>query len=375
MSSKLKIAYLSVFHPFRGGIAQFNNELFKSLEKVSDVKAFNFTTQYPKVLFPGKTQFVDIQKEMKEFDSLPVLSSINPISYLSTIKAIRKFDPDVVLTTFWMPFFGPSLGTVCKQLKSKAKCISILHNVIPHEKRIGDKQLTQYYLKQQDGFCVMSETVEKDLKTWHSAPRYFLRSHPLYGQFGPLVDKKIAKQKFGIQSDQKVLLFFGFIRKYKGLDLLIEAFSKLQEDTVLLITGECYGDFSVFEDQIKNLGIDPDRIKSVIKYIPDSEVATIFSASDLCILPYRSATQSGIASISKFYKLPMVVTPVGELPNEVKNLETGLVAASSDPEDLAKSIHKALDLLPTFKKELQSELEENTWSNFSAKLVDFIQSV
>jgi glycosyltransferase involved in cell wall biosynthesis len=372
---KLKIAYLSVFYPFRGGIAQFNTELFKALANKADVKAFNFSTQYPDLLFPGKTQFVSETDVNHGIESERLLSSINPLTFSRTVKAIKAFEPDLLITAFWMPFFGPSLGCVTKQFKGSVKNISILHNVIPHEGRKGDKALTSYYLNQQDGFGVLSETVKNDLLSLKQDSKLFQRAHPLYAQFGELKDKVKSKLKYGIDPDKKVLLFFGFLRKYKGLDLLIKAIKNLPEDIVVLVTGECYGDFKEYSDLIKSEGISEKQIVTHIRYIPDDEVADIFSASDLCILPYRSATQSGIASIAKYYQLPMIVTPVGELPNEVADGETGVICLSSSSTDIADGIVKGLGDIDTLKENLKSEKEEHTWDNFADALMEFSNSI
>jgi len=373
--TRLKIAYLSVFYPFRGGIAQFNTELFKALSHKADVKAFNFSTQYPDLLFPGKTQFVAKTDEKPEIESDRLLSSVNPFTFRKTVKEIKVFKPDLLITAFWMPFFGPSLGYVTKQLKCSTKTISILHNVIPHEGRTGDEALTKYYLNQQAGFCVLSKTVKNDLLSLKNNAAFFQRPHPLYAQFGESKNKEKSKLNYGINPNQKVLLFFGFIRKYKGLDLLIKAIKNLPSNTVILITGESYGDFKEYEDLLKLEGVTSKQVIKHIRYIPDNEVANIFSASDLCILPYRSATQSGIASIAKYYQLPMVVTPVGELPNELIDGETGIVCESCEPIDIAKGVEKGLANLTKFKNNLSSEKDEHTWGNFADKLIEFSNSI
>lgn len=372
---RLKIAYLSVFFPFRGGIAQFNTELFKALEEKANVKAFNFSTQYPDLLFPGKTQFVSKTDLNRGVESERLLSSINPLTFPRTIKAIKDYNPDLLITAFWMPFFAPSLGYITKKLKSSVKNISIVHNLIPHEQRKGDKALTNFYLKQQDGFGVLSETVKQELLSFKKDAKIFQRSHPLYAQFGEVKNKDQSKLKYGIDTNKKVLLFFGFVRKYKGLDLLINAVKKLPKNTVILVTGECYEDFMEYEDLIKSEGISNDQIITHIRYIPDDEVSQIFSAADLCILPYRSATQSGIASIAKYYQLPMIVTPVGELPNEVIDCETGVVCKSSSSNDIANGIIKGLENLEKLKNNLKLEKEEHTWSNFADALIDFSNSL
>ncbi len=368
---KIKIAFLSVFHPFRGGIAQFNTELFKVLETKSQIQAFNFTTQYPSILFPGKTQYVNDTDIPPGFKTPRFLSSVNPISFIKTAKEINKFKPDVLITSYWMPFLGPSLGMVCKKVKNNLLNISIVHNAIPHEKRFGDEILSTFYLKQQHGFVTMSETVKNDLKKLLPNPITMLRPHPLYAQFGEPKNKEAARMKFEVKEGQKVLLFFGFIRKYKGLDLLLEALKYCGESTVLLIAGECYGEFTEYQKIIDDNKI-VNRVFSNVRYVSDSEVSYIFSASDICVLPYRTATQSGIASIAKFYQVPMVVTPVGELPNEVIPNQTGVVCASSDPVDIAKGINECLAALDVFSDKLKNEKNIHNWENFAEELLSFV---
>ena len=371
---KIKIAFLSVFHPFRGGISQFNTELFKALDKKSEIKAFNFTTQYPNFLFPGKSQYVNENDVSPEFSSTSLLSSVNPFSFRKTANEIKIFNPDIVITSYWMPFFGPALGSVCKKLKKNSINISIVHNAIPHEKRLGDKLLSKYYFKQQHGFVTMSKTVKSDLKNLMSSPKTMLRPHPLYAQFGESKPKDALRKAFGVKKNQKVLLFFGFIRKYKGLDLLLEALKDCDENTVVLIAGECYGDFTEYEKIIIDSKIE-ERVINRVQYIPDAEVADMFTVSDVCVLPYRSATQSGIASIAKYYQIPMVVTPVGELPNEVIHGKTGVVCETFNPIHIAQGINLCIDSIGSISENLKSEKEEHNWDNFASELLNFVQRI
>ena len=371
---KTKIAFLSVFHPFRGGIAQFNTELYKALEKKAELKAFNFTTQYPNFLFPGKTQFVSENDKAPNFETPRFLSSVNPLSFFSTAKAIKEYNPDILITSYWMPFFGPSLGMVCKKLKKKTLNISFVHNAIPHEKRFGDSKLSKLYFKQQHGFVTMSEIVRSDLASVIPQTKTMLRPHPLYAQFGELKPKVEMREKFGVKKGEKVLLFFGFIRKYKGLDLLLKALKDCDDNTIVLIAGECYGEFNEYQKILDDLSIN-NRIINKVQYIPDSEVVDVFSVSDICVLPYRTATQSGIASIAKFYQLPMVVTPVGELPNEVIPDKTGIVCESSKPIHIAHGINKCLDALDAFSSELKVQKDEHNWINFADEFLKFVASI
>lgn len=367
---QLKVAYLSVFYPFRGGIAQFNNELLLALKKHCEVKAFNFSRQYPQLLFPGKTQLVTASDPDPKIDAEAVLDSMNPISYLSAANKINAYQPDVVITAYWMPFFAPSLGTVLKRIK--AKKIGLLHNVIPHEKGRLDDLLNQYYLKQNSDFVVLSDTVEKQLKQYVATPSLLKISHPLYRHFGKKMDQSTARKQLGIGTNKQVVLFFGFIRKYKGLDLLIEAMNLMDENVVLLIAGESYEGAQVVEDYIQQSGVAPSRIFAHVKYISDEEVKLYFSASDVCALPYRTATQSGIASIAKHFEIPMVLTPVGELPNEVQHGKNGFVCSEVHPTSIQEGLKVAIQQKELYALNQQKENEENTFDHFAEKLFQYL---
>ncbi len=376
MKSKIRIAFLSVFYPFRGGIAQFNNELYKSLEKhveLVDIKAFNFSRQYPSLLFPGKTQLVEAEALNPEVNAEAVLDSVNPLSFINTIKKINEFKPDVVITSYWMPFFAPSLGFVLGRIRAKNK-VALLHNVIPHEKGITDQILNKYYLNKNDSFLVLSDTVQGQLKSFYKEPKYLQVAHPLYRHFGEVMEKNVAREKLKISEDRKVLLFFGFIRKYKGLDLLIEAVSLLKDSSyTVLIAGESYEDVKILDDKLIECGIKNEQVSKHVEYIPDEDVRVYFSASDLCILPYRSATQSGIASIAKHFEIPMVVTPVGELPNEVSHLVNGYVCSEVSSKAIAEGVEYAMKNKEEFIVNQKQDNENNTFDNLAEKLIDFLQ--
>lgn len=349
----MKIAYLSTFYPYRGGIAQFNAQLYRELETSHKVKAYTFTQQYPDMLFPGKTQLVTEEDTADRIPAERILDTVNPASYVSSAKIIKKFEPEIMITKFWMPFFGPSLGWVLKSLKKTGcKNISILDNVIPHEKRTGDTSFTKFFLNQNHGFVVMSETVEKDLLKFQPEAVYRKVPHPLYSHFGDAVDRDEARAALDIPKGKKVLLFFGFIRLYKGLDLLIETLSKLDEDTVLLIGGEVYGDFSHYDRLIDEFGVR-DRVYKHIRYIDDNEVPIFFSAADVCMLPYKDATQSGILGISFHFNLPVIVTDTGSLKESVEPYNTGLVAPAANPDSLKAQIEKY------FLEDARKQYEEN----------------
>ena len=231
----MKIAFLSPFYPYRGGIAQFSDSLYLELAKENDVKAFSFTRQYPKILFPGKTQYVSDSDNNRNIPAEKVLDSINPFTYYRTAKEILKFQPDLVLVSYWMPFFAPAFGKITKILKKNGvKVIGILHNVIAHEKQLGAKSLTKYFFNNCDAFVILNKSSEKDLLELNPEAKYVIHPHPLYDHYGSKTDLTEARKKLNIPLDKKVILFFGFIRDYKGLDLLIESMKDLNDDYLLL---------------------------------------------------------------------------------------------------------------------------------------------
>ena len=277
---------------------------------------------------------------------------------------------------FWMPFFSPSLGTVAKRVKHSARVVTILDNVIPHEKRIGDDALIKYFLKQNHGFIAMSEKVKSDLHSYLPHAPCILHPHPLYDHFGSLADKSESRKALGIPEGKKVVLFFGFIREYKGLDILIKAIAKLDESYVLVIAGEVYGNFAPYEQLITEQGIG-DRVVRHVRYISDHEVPAFFAAADVCVLPYKSATQSGITSIAFHFEKPVIATDVGGLKETITHGETGLIADRPDEELIAAEIKKY------FRDNLESKLvqhirifkEKSSWAGLARHLVQFSETL
>ena len=369
----LKIAFLSVFHPYRGGISQFSTSLYQSLEKRSEIRAFNFKRQYPKLFFPGKSQYVSTEKN-NPFHSYPLLDSINPLSYQKTAREINAYSPDLLLTNFWLPFFGPALGNVAKRMHQKCKKISILHNVIPHESRPFDKRLTKYFLNKNDAFVILSEQVKRDLLKIKPGARFLYHRHPLYDHFGQIQEKNSARASLGIPKDKNVLLFFGFIRKYKGLDKLLSAFRSLSNEYHLIIAGECYDNFEQYQSII-DAHLLSDRITLKNKYIPFSEVGKIFSASDLVILPYRSATQSGITAIAYHFSKPVMVSDVGGLAESVVEGKTGYIIKDPSPAAFASQIQSVFPLPQNMEIEIKKLKKELSWDTFADHLLEFISDV
>lgn len=370
--TKKKIALLSTFYPYRGGIAQFSGALFRALETSSEVRAFNFSKQYPSFLFPGETQFVKAGDKADEIPSERVLNSTSPISYLKTASKINAFGPDIFISNYWMTFFGPAMGTVAKRIAPTAKKIAILHNVIPHEKRFYDHTSNRYFLNNHDGFVVLSEAVEKDLLTIKSDAKFIRIPHPNYQHFGEKWDKRAAQTHLKIDPEKKTLLFFGIIRDYKGLDVLLTAFSKLDSSYQLLIAGECYGSFEKYQKLI-DASRGKDRIFCFNQYISDQEVPIFFSAADVCILSYKSATQSGITAIAHHFCLPLIATDVGGLKESIQHGKNGLIIPSPDEKLLFEAIELYFkeSKLNAFSHQLARENKEKSWDNFATKLLEF----
>jgi glycosyltransferase involved in cell wall biosynthesis len=368
----MKIAFLSTFYPFRGGIAQFNALMYRAFEKEHTVKAFTFKRQYPDFLFPGETQYVTKEDIADEIPSVEVLDSINPITFLSTAQKVKQFAPDIFITKYWMTFFGPSLGFVSKKLNKKAKRISVLDNVIPHEKRFFDGFCNRYFLKHNDGFIVMSDAVLKDLLSIKPDAKYIRVNHPVYNHFPAPIPQETAQNTLNLDPTKKTILFFGFIRAYKGLDLLIQALDLLDNSYQLIIAGEVYGSFDTYQELIDN-STAKSRIALYNQYIGDNEVSDYFSAADVCVLPYKSATQSGITSIANHYNLPIIATNVGGLKETIHHQKTGLIVDKPEVSQIADSIKTYFDgnFKSNFASEIEKEKLENSWENFVSKIITF----
>ena len=370
----MKIAYLSTFYPFRGGIAQFNANLCNELKKEHEVTPFTFKRQYPDFLFPGKTQYITANDRAIPVDSIPVLDTANPLSYLSSAREIAKSKPDVLIMKYWMTYFAPSLGTVAKHLKKRGcKVISVLDNVIPHEQRFFDKPLTSWFLKQNSGFITMSESVKNDLLFLKPDAKFILKEHPLYNHFGEKIDKRLAQEQLEIDPNKKTLLFFGLIRDYKGLDLLIDVMSLLDESYQLVIAGESYGDFGKYEKSIENSPAR-SRIKALNRYISDDEVPRLFSATDLLVTPYRSATQSGVIPVAYHFDVPVLATDVGGLKESIERAGTGIVCLPT-VESLSEGIQKYfVSYKNTFISNIQKEKQALSWEAFAGAIMEFVES-
>ncbi len=369
----MRIAYLSTFYPFRGGIAQFNASLLGALQADGhEVIPFTFSRQYPRLLFPGKTQYVQPGDSAAAIPSRPVLDSLNPLNWPRAAATIRKVQPDMLLMKYWMSFFGPSLGAVAGRMEPRTRSISILDNVLPHERRFFDEPLTSRFLQHNQGFVVMSESVGRDLNHFRpEAPRIFHR-HPVYDHFGKAPDRDEARRELGLAADDRLLLFFGFIRAYKGLDVLLDAFDLLRGPYRLMIAGEAYEPFSPYAARIAT-SPNKNRIDVRERYISDQETRVLFSAADACVLPYREATQSGIALIAYHFQLPLIATDVGGLREYVRDDSNGVMVESPDPAKLAAGIARYFEKggRAYFAPGLAELRDELSWEHLARAIVRF----
>ena len=370
----MRIAILSPFYPYRGGIAQFSAMLYNELAQEHTVQAFNFSRLYPDLLFPGKTQYVEAGDQAVPVESKRVLDSINPFTFQSAVKEIEKFSPDVLVIAYWMSFFVPGYAHIAHRMKKKCKIITLIHNAIPHEPRFFDKPLARLLFKQSDGFVVLSENVEKDVLSLRPDARILLNPHPLYNHFGKKTEKQIARKSLGMDENKKTLLYFGLIRDYKGLDLLIDAFDMLDDNYQLCIAGECYGSFDKYARQIETSS-RKQSIHSHIRYINDQEIPLLFSAADALVLPYRSATQSGVVSVAYHFDLPMISTNVGNFADSIGRPGTGIVAKDATAPALAEGIQAFFSPgnEEKFRSNILMEKENLSWKRLAGRTVSFIR--
>lgn len=370
-----KIVILGSAHPLRGGLSAFNERLAYQLqEEGHKVIIYTFSLQYPNFLFPGTSQYTD-EPAPKDLDIRIKVNSINPFNWWKVGKELKNLRPDIVVVKFWLPFMGPCFGTILRLLKSNkhTRVVSVLDNVIPHEKRPGDKPFTQYFLKTVDACIAMSKSVQADLKTLQAQLPCVFIPHPLYDHFGAIGAKSIARAKLGIEEQDKVLLFFGFIRKYKGLDLLLEAMRHpaiRKAGIKLLVAGEFYEDASFYTDLIKEHDLTSACVMHT-DFIPNSEVATYFNAADVVVQPYRTATQSGISQMAYHFEKPMIVTNVGGLPEIVPNGKVGFVT-EVDADAIAKAILAFYSdgMAEKFAAGLRAEKAKYEWHHMSAAILN-----
>jgi glycosyltransferase involved in cell wall biosynthesis len=374
----VRIAIISTFHPYRGGIAQFNACLYRELEKQGhEVIAFNFKRQYPSLLFPGKTQYVEGNDIADIIPSDRVLDSINPFSWERTFHRVKAAKPDLVIVRYWMSFLSPSLGYVSGRLKKQGiRVLAITDNIIPHEPKAWDRPMARFFLKRVNAFVAMNQEVNQVVDSLCPGLKGTILHHPVYDHFGEKMNREVALEKLQIPTDRKILLFFGLIRDYKGLDILIDAFSGLSSDYHLIIAGEAYGDFADYRQKINESPLR-DNISLFNEYIPDQQVPLFFSASDLVVLPYRSATQSGITAVAFHFERPVVATNVGGLAEVIEHEKTGLIVDNTEVSQIREAILRFFTLREStdFIGNIRNHVKKFSWSAFVEALLKFSASI
>ncbi|MBR4911663.1 MAG: glycosyltransferase [Bacteroidales bacterium] len=366
----MKIIILGTAYPYRGGLATFNERLAGEYQRQGhEVEMYTFTLQYPNFLFPGKTQFSPdpAPNDLKIYRKV---HSCNPFNWLKVGKELSKKRPDVLVFAYWMSFMAPCMGTIARKVRHNhhTKIIALVHNMIPHEPNVLDKILPPYFVKSMDGFMALSESVVKDIEKFdkRNCPKRF-SPHPIYDHYGERLSRETALSLLNLSPDYRYVLFFGFIRAYKGLDLLLGAFADerlRQQNVKLIVAGEFYGDPEPYYKQIKDLGIE-DRVVLCTDFIPDGEVNRYFSAADIVAQPYKTATQSGVTQIAFHFEKPMLVTNVGGLPEIVPDGKIGYVT-EPDAKQIADALYRF------FQEQKQEEFERNVaeekkkyaWSRF-----------
>jgi glycosyltransferase involved in cell wall biosynthesis len=370
----MNIVIIGSAHPLRGGgISTFNERLAEVLQQQGhDVSIYSFSLQYPSFLFPGKSQFTN-EPAPKNLLIYSVINSINPLNWIKTGTRIKKNNPDLVIVRYWLPFMGPCLGTILRRVKKNkhTRILCIADNIIPHEKRIGDMAFTRYFLKPVDTFLTMSKDVLKDLKTLTRKTANY-HPHPLYDNYGPAISKDEACRALGLNTQNKHILFFGFIRKYKGLDLLLEALNIIKANTLnikLVIAGEFYDDKAYYEELIAKYQLQ-NLVVMFTSFIPNNEIKNYFCAADLVVQPYRTATQSGITQIAFHFEKPIVVTDVGGLAELVPDNKCGYVVKPV-PASIADAIIKFYTDGPIdrFEENIKTEKTKYSWDSFTQSLL------
>lgn len=365
----MKIIIVGPAHPYRGGLATFNECMAQQFQKDgAQVSVETFTLQYPSFLFPGKTQYTT--------DAAPndllirrSVHSVNPFNWIKVGRRLRKENADLVLLRYWMPFMAPCMGTIGRMIRKnkKTKVVGLIDNMIPHEKRIGDNLLSRYFVNSMDAFVVLSDSVKEELRQFDQVKPCLVTPHPTYDHYGNLLSKAEAANLLGLDASMRYILFFGFIRDYKGLDVLMRAYADKrmeQRNIRLIVAGEFYNNADKYHALEKELGLE-GKIHWFSDYIPNEEVTRFFSVADLVVQPYKTATQSGISQMAYHFEKPMVVTAVGGLPEIVPHGKVGYVVPVDD-KAVADAVvdffdhHTAADFAACIKE----EKKKYTWENF-----------
>lgn len=373
-----KLVIIGPAWPLRGGLAAFDEKLAICFsEKGIQSSIHTFSLQYPSLLFPGKTQY-STQPAPQGINIKATINSINPFNWMKVGWQIMREKPDLIIVRYWIPFLGPCLGTILKIVhwNRHTKVISIVDNMIPHEKRLGDTLFTKYFASSIDGFVTMSEKVKNDVKLFSHKPT-LVSPHPIFDHFGSAIPTLQARTQLGLGENDKIILFFGYIRKYKGLDLLIQAMKDIRIQQLgirLLVVGEFYDAAQPYINLVNSLALQ-NQITFYDQFVPDQEVTNYVSAADFIIQPYKNATQSGVTPLAYHFSKPMLVTNVGGLADTVPHLKVGVVTEPTS-EDIANGIVQLYDLgAAHFMPYIQEERKKYTWEQMTEKFLALHQQL
>lgn len=375
----MRIALLGPVAPWRGGLAQYLQLLGEALERHAEVRAWTFTRQYPGLLFPGTSQH-DPTAELPRFPVEATLDSIGPWSWRRTAAAMERFAPGAVVLKWWMPFFAPAFASAVGPLRRRGtRVVLVCDNLVPHERRPLDGALSAWMLRASDGYLVMSDAVERDLDALKPGAARRRVAHPFYAQFDRgRYDRASARAALGLPADGEVALFFGYVRRYKGLDTLLEAWRALRarRDVTLVVAGEFYEDAAPYRALAAAAG-GPPGVRLLERYLPDDEVEACFKAADVAVLPYRSATQSGVTHAAYALGVPVITTDVGGLAETVAPGRTGLVVPPEDPAALAAAVEDffARGLGPAMRANVAALRDAHSWARLAEETVALVDAL
>ena len=375
----MRIALLGPLAPWRGGLSQYLALLGETLARTAEVRAVTFTRQYPSFLFPGTSQ-LDPETEAPGFPVAALLDSIGPASWRRTAAHLEAFAPGAVVLKWWMPFFAPSFASSVGPLRRRGtRVVLVCDNLVPHERRPLDLLLTRWMLRNSDGYLVMSDSVERDLD--RLKPRAMKRRvpHPLYAQFDRgRWNRRTARAHLGLSDADEVALFFGYVRAYKGLDLLLTAWPRVRERRAvrLLVAGEFYEDPAPYRALAQAAGGEP-HVRLLDRYLKDDEVEAVFRAADLVVLPYRSATQSGVTHVAYALGVPVITTDVGGLAETVTDGVTGLVVPPADPQALGDAVVRFFEqgMAARMRPHLEALRRTHSWEALAGQALELVDEL
>lgn len=373
----MKVIIIGPAYPFRGGIADTNESLCRAFTKQGhEASIVTFTVQYPSMLFPGKTQY-STDPPPTDLRIVRKINSVNPLSWIAAAQYVNKLSPDLVVVRYWLPFLGAGLGTIARRIGKATKVIALCDNILPHEKRLGDDTLTRYFINSFDGFITMSGTVQHELTSYTDKPQICM-PHPINDNLGERQPRSLACERLGLDAQKRYLLFFGLVRKYKGLDLLLQAMARPEIealDLTLIVAGEWYDDKQEYQELLSASGVK-DRVVIRDEFVPAAAIQDYFSAADLVTQTYHTASQSGVTQIAFHFEKPILVTNVGGLSEVVHHGRLGYVA-EKNAADIASCItaHFSNTDVAKMEEAIRAEKVKYSWTSFADKVVDFASSL